>query len=79
MTIQEYDLVAPTEDHPGIHKTTHKPIHLRRGQMGTVVMTFHSSAYLVDFVDSQGKTYAMETIPGDKLLVLLQEPEVISA
>jgi hypothetical protein len=34
--IQEYDLVALTEDITATHKTTHQPILLRRGQIGTV-------------------------------------------
>lgn len=37
--IREYDIVALTEDTPAIHKTTYQPILLRRGQVGTVLMT----------------------------------------
>ncbi|BAU11687.1 hypothetical protein LEP3755_21900 [Leptolyngbya sp. NIES-3755] len=77
--IQEYDVVALTEDTPATHKTTHQSIVLRRGQVGTVLMTFEDEACLVDFADPQGMTYAMETIPLSRLLLLLQEPEVVSA
>jgi hypothetical protein len=38
--IQEYDLVALIEDVIATHKVTHKQILLRRGQMGTVLMSF---------------------------------------
>ena len=48
-TIQEYDLVALTEDVTATHKTTHQPILLRRGQMGTVLMSFNQQAFLIDF------------------------------
>ncbi|MBD1845232.1 DUF4926 domain-containing protein [Cyanobacteria bacterium FACHB-63] len=77
--IQEYGVVALIEDTPAIHKTTHQPILLRRGQAGTVLMTFEDQACLIDFADSQGMTYAMETIPVSRLLLLLQEPEVVPA
>ncbi len=78
-TIQEYDLVALTEDVMGTHKTTHQPILLRRGQMGTVLMVFDNQAFLIDFTDHQGNTFAMETIESVKLLRLISEPELVPA
>ncbi len=36
--IQEYDLVALTEEAIATHKVTHQQILLRRGQMGTVLI-----------------------------------------
>jgi hypothetical protein len=77
--IQEYDVVALTEDTPATHKTTLQPILLKPGQIGTVLMKFEDQACLIDFADSEGMTYAMETIPMNRLLLLLQEPEVVSA
>ncbi|MCL1495900.1 MAG: DUF4926 domain-containing protein, partial [Pseudanabaena sp. Salubria-1] len=47
--IQEYDLVALTEDAIATHKVTHQQILLRRGQMGTVLMSFDDKAFLIDF------------------------------
>ena len=38
--IQEYDLVALTEDTIVTHRVTHQQILLQRGQMGTVLMSF---------------------------------------
>lgn len=78
-TIEEYDLVALTEDVMAIHKATHQPILLRRGQMGTVVMSFDHQAFLIDFTDQQGNTFAMETIESVKLLRLITEPELVCA
>jgi Domain of unknown function (DUF4926) len=72
--IQEYDLVALTEDISAIHKETKQPILLKRGQMGTVVMNFNNLAYLIDFADSEGHTYAMETIPVSQLMLLIDKP-----
>jgi len=77
--IQEYDLVALTEDAIATHKATHRQILLRRGQMGTVLMSFENKAFLIDFTDKQGNTFAMETIEKIKLLRLINEPELAIA
>lgn len=76
--IQEYDLVALTEDITATHKTTHQPILLRRGQMGTVLMSFDQQAFLIDFTEQNGQTFAMETVDCSKLLRLISEPELVS-
>ena len=76
-TIKEYDLVALIEDVMATYKTTHQPILLRRGQMGTVLMSFDHQAFLIDFTDQQGNTFAMETIESVKLLRLITEPELV--
>ena len=76
--IQEYDLVALTEDITATHKTTHQPILLHRGQMGTVLMSFDQQAFLIDFTDQNGQTFAMETVDCSKLLRLISEPELVS-
>jgi hypothetical protein len=75
--IQEYDLVALTKDTTTTHKVTHKLVLLRRGQMGTVLMSFNDKAYLIDFTDSKGNTFAMETIESINLLRLINEPELV--
>ena len=76
--IQEYDLVALIEDITATHKTTHLPILLRRGQIGTVLMSFDQQAFLIDFTDQNGQTFAMETVDCSKLLRLISEPELVS-
>ena len=78
-TIKEYDLVALTEDVMATHKKNHQPSLLRRGQMGTVLMSFDNQAFLIDFTDQQGDTFAMETIELAKLLRLITEPELVCA
>ncbi|MBW4532482.1 MAG: DUF4926 domain-containing protein [Pleurocapsa minor HA4230-MV1] len=77
--IQEYDLIAITTDIQANHKETNEPILLRKGQVGTVVMNFDGEAYLVDFADPEGITYAMETLPVDQLIPLLYRPVVLQA
>ena len=53
MQLDEYDVIALTEEVQTIHKDTHQPILLRKGQVGTVLMAFERQAYLVDFADAQ--------------------------
>ena len=79
MTIHEYDIVALTEDVLAKHHETEAPILLRRGQVGTVLMTFGNEACLVDFSDNEGQTYAMETLPLQKLMPLFHEPVMTAA
>lgn len=79
MAIKEYDIVALTENVPAQHKQNKQPIILKRGQVGTVLMDFNQEAYLVDFADSHGNTYAMETISADQLMLLIYEPSEVYA
>jgi hypothetical protein len=77
--INEYDLVALTDEQSATHKTSLKTIQLQRGQIGTAVMRLAPEVWLVDFADGQGNTYAMETIPTAQLLLLHQDPIAIPA
>lgn len=45
--------------------------HLSKGQVGTVVETLSSDTLLVEFSDLDGISYAIEPIPGNKLMELL--------
>ena len=42
--INEYDLVALTENVQAVHKETRELILLRKGQLGTVLMAFNTEA-----------------------------------
>jgi hypothetical protein len=74
MNLNEYDVVALTQEIQAIHKATHQPILLRPGQVGTILMSFENQAYLVDFADAQGNTYAMETVSAENLMQLVYDP-----
>jgi len=78
MSIKEYDVVALMEDLPTLHKDTQQAILLHQGRVGTVLMLFDEKAGLIDFSDTEGRTYAMETVPLNQLIVLLHEPEAIA-
>ena len=77
--LKEYDLVAIGQDISATHKETKQPILLRKGQVGTVVMDFEGQAFLVDFANEQGITYAMETVSREDLIPLLYSPVSLQA
>jgi Domain of unknown function (DUF4926) len=65
--IRLLDVVALTSDIP--EKS------LVRGQVGTVVEIFSDGQYEIEFADQEGRTYALEAVEGDYLLVLRYRPE----
>jgi hypothetical protein len=64
--IQFLDVVALTEDLPerGLH----------RGQVGTVVVAHSPDAFEVEFIDENGRTYALLPLRASQLLVLHYQP-----
>ena len=44
-----HDVVALLDDMPAKHFETGQPLQLRRGQIGTVVMTYDGTAFEVEF------------------------------
>ncbi len=72
--IHMHDVVALLEDVPAEHHETGKPLLLRRGQMGTVVMTYDGTAFEVEFSGTDGRAYAMLPVPAAKLIVLRNQP-----
>ncbi|WP_199316699.1 DUF4926 domain-containing protein [Chroococcidiopsis sp [FACHB-1243]] len=42
-------------------------------------MAFDREAFSIDFSDSKGTTYAMETLPANKLMHLIYEPTEVYA
>lgn len=64
--IRVLDVVALTEDIPNRG--------LLRGQVGTVVESLDQGVFEVEFVDNDGKTYAMLPLKSNQLLVLHYQP-----
>ena len=60
------DVVALTEDIPDRG--------LQRGQVGTVVELLGLGVFEVEFVDNDGRTYAMIPLKSSQLLVLHYQP-----
>ncbi|MCX8092262.1 MAG: DUF4926 domain-containing protein [Verrucomicrobiae bacterium] len=77
--IRLHDVVVLTGDIPTRHFESGRPITLRRGQVGTVVMTLAPRVFEVEFADKEGRPYAMLPVAADKLIVLRDEPEVAAA
>jgi hypothetical protein len=64
--IRVLDVVALTEDIPDRG--------LLRGQVGTVVESLGPGVFEVEFVDNDGRTYAMLPLKSSQLLVLHYQP-----
>ncbi len=77
--IQMHDVVALLEDVPARHFDSNRPLLLKRGQMGTVVMTHPGGVFEIEFSGQDGKAYALLPIKSEKLIVLRDSPELASA
>ena len=77
--IHLHDSVALLEDVPATHFLTRESLVLRRGQMGTVVMTYDGSAFEIEFAGRDGVAYALLPIQAEKLMVLREAPETAAA
>ena len=53
--------------------------NLKRGQVGTVVETLAPDTFEVEFVDSQGQTYALLPLRAERLMRLRFEPLAMAA
>jgi len=74
-----HDLVAITDDIATTHFLTGAPLTLRRGQIGTVVMTYDGSAFEVEFADAQGRAFALLPVAAEKLMQLHDAPVAVAA
>jgi Domain of unknown function (DUF4926) len=77
--IHLHDVVALLEELPVKHFETGQPLLLRRGQIGTVVMTYDGTTFEVEFSGPDGRAYALLPVPASKLMVLLDTPENVAA
>lgn len=77
--IHLHGVVALLEDLPVKHFATGQPLLLRRGQIGTVVMTYDGATVEVEFAGPDGRTYALLPIATSKLMVLRDKPEDAAA
>ena len=73
--IHMHDKVALLEQVATSHFLTGEPILLRRGQVGTVVMTYDGSAFEVEFSGRDGRAYAILPIRAEKLMSLREALE----
>ncbi|MBI2526676.1 MAG: DUF4926 domain-containing protein [Candidatus Rokubacteria bacterium] len=73
--ITMHDVVAPLEDLPARHFETGRPLLLRRGQVGTVVMTHDGTVFEVEFAGKDGRAYAILPVTASRLMILRDTPE----
>ena len=76
---QMHDVVALLEDVQTTHFETRRPLLLRRGQMGTVVLLYPDGAFEVEFSDRDGRAYALLPLRSDRLMVLHDSPKHATA
>lgn len=60
------DVVALIEDLP--------ELYLYRGQVGTIVEEYEPGIFEVEFSDTTGRSYAIETLKKNQLMVLHHQP-----
>jgi hypothetical protein len=77
--IQMHDMVVLLEDLETKHFETGQPLMLRRGQVGTVVMTYDGTAFEVEFAGRDGRPYALLPVPAARLMVLRDTPDLMTA
>jgi hypothetical protein len=77
--IQMHDAVVLLEDIRTKHFETGQPLVLRRGQVGTVVMTYDGSAFEIEFAGRDGHAYALLPVAAEKLMLLKDTPELAAA
>ena len=65
-----HDIVALLDDTPAQHLLTGGQLLLRRGQMGTVVMTYDGRTFEVEFAGRDGRAFAILPIKAENLMVL---------
>ena len=71
--------MALLEDVPARHFLTGQSLTLRRGQVGTVVMTYDGTAFEVEFSGRDGRAYALLPVKAEKLMPLRETPETAVA
>ena len=73
--IHMHDVVALLEDTHARHFETGRPLLLRRGQVGTVVMTYDGGVVEVEFAGKDGRAYAILPVPANTLMILRDTPD----
>lgn len=77
--IHMHDVVALLEDVPAKHFQTGQQLVLRRGQIGTVVMTYDATTFDVEFAGPDGRAYALRPVATTKLMLLRDTPDCAAA
>lgn len=74
-----HDVVALLQNVRTQHFESRQALLLRRGQIGTVVMTYQDGACEVEFADRDGRAFAILPLRPDQLMVLHDTPDFAAA
>jgi hypothetical protein len=74
-----HDVVALLQDVPAKHFENGRALLLRRGQIGTVVMSYPDGACEVEFADRDGRAFAILSLRPEQLIVLRDTPDFAAA
>jgi hypothetical protein len=77
--VNMHDVVALLEDTRARHFESGQPLLLRRGQIGTVVMTYDDGACEVEFADREGRAFAMLSLRPNQFMLLRDTPDFAAA
>lgn len=77
--VKIHDVVALLQDVRTKHFESGKALVLRRGQIGTVVLSYPDGAYEVEFADRDGRAFAILSLRPDQLMVLHDTPDFAAA
>ncbi len=77
--IKMHDVVALLQDVRTKHFEGGRALLLRRGQIGTVVVTYPDGACKVEFADRDGRAFAILPLQLGQLMVLHDTPDFAAA
>jgi hypothetical protein len=77
--IKMHDVVALLQDVRTKHFESGRAVLLRRGQIGTVVMSYQDGTYEVEFADREGRAFAILSLQPDQLIILHDTPDFAAA
>ena len=77
--VNMHDVVALLDDQRAKHFESGRPLLLRRGQIGTVVMTYDDGACEVEFADRDGRAFAMLALRPNQFMLLRDTPDFAAA
>jgi len=77
--IKIHDVVALLQDVQTKHFESGQALLLRRGQIGTVIMTYPDDACEVEFADRDDRAFAILPLRPDQMMVLHDTPDFAAA
>jgi hypothetical protein len=77
--INMHDVVALMQDVPTKHFESGRALLLRRGKIGTVVMSYPDGKHEAEFADRDGRAFAILSLRPDQLMVLYDTPDFAAA